>query len=90
MPPGQLNLVLAQINTAQADISTAQMINAHLTAATTVVQPITPAEEQQLDQLAQALDNAITNNSIANATLAMVQNIVDNAESAQQITMQHT
>lgn len=89
-PASQLISIIAQIATTQADITTGGMIDAHLKAASTTVQPIAPADEEQLDHLAQTLDNTIKANTLANASLAFIRSVVDDAESLQQTTLAHT
>jgi len=89
-PPNQMALLSAQINTVQADISTAQMIDVHLKAATTTISPITLAEEAQLQNAAGQLDNVIKTNAIINASLAFVQDIMQDVEDVQQMSLQHT
>jgi hypothetical protein len=89
-PPGALNRILAQINTTQAALSTAEIIHVHLRAASTVVQAIPPAEEEQLNELARSLDKTILANTIAGAAFSFVQAAVAEAEEVQEITLRHT
>ncbi len=81
--------IQARIARAQADLHHLQLLAAHLEAATVVVQPLSVSDQDRLDQLARALDQAIQSDIALNATMAFARTILRNAEDLAEVVGTH-
>lgn len=69
-----------EIARAIEEITDLQLINGHLGAATTVVEPMSAAVQSRLDELADRLDQAIRDDFILNAAFETVLDVISFAE----------
>ncbi len=69
-----------EIARASEEVTELEIINGHLIASTTVIDPIDAETEARLDQLAQRIDNQILNGFKLNATFDTVLDVISFAK----------
>jgi hypothetical protein len=78
--PSVLDRINAQISECRSEITRLSIIDEHLKAASTVVKPMSGDDEKELQRLADILDQTIHLDTILNATLEGIIELVDNAQ----------
>jgi hypothetical protein len=72
------------------EIELLEKINAHLRASTSIVQPMEPEAEERLRRLAGALDKAIRQDAILEATLETTISIINAAKEVRGLVDEHS
>jgi hypothetical protein len=72
------------------EINLVETMVAHLMAAQTVIQPMSPEDTKSLRELAQKLDKAIMQDAIVNATLGFIQDLFDATEEIRKLSRRHS
>lgn len=80
----------SRVDRSSHEMELLEQINAHLRASVVVVQPMSPAVEARLGQLADTLDKAIRRDAILRASLEMTIDIINSAKELGAIVDDHT
>ncbi len=78
-----------EMTRAMEEITDLEIINGHLTASTTTIDPMSAAVQAQLDALAGRLDEAIRKDFILNATFEQILDFISFAEEVTAIVDSH-
>jgi signal transduction histidine kinase len=88
--PDERERINAELQDVINEINLLDMMQAHLTAAGTTVQPMNPTDVEALREAAAKIDKAIMEDAIVNATLGFIQDLLDATEEIRKLSRRNT